>query len=116
MEENKSAKTDFGRKVKEHITNNKNKVIQITFPVTVFEKLDDFSKVHTNHCYWLAIEKAIDFYMEEKTGDLKYIMLYNEIQRLGYEIDKLKKDNEIADDDVVDIKKLRKTFGRKESE
>ena len=69
MEDEKS----FKEKVEE--MTNMQKKVPITFPVRVLRKLDDFSREHCSNCYWLAVEKLLEFWEQERGKDTKIDML-----------------------------------------
>lgn len=70
------------------------RVIKITFPINVYEKLDSFAKENTNDCYWLAVKQLLDFYEESKEADSRILMLMQRDDDLLVEINRLAKDVE----------------------
>lgn len=77
------------------------KQVIITFPIKVFNRLNDYAKDNTNHCYWLAIERLLDKVEELSVKDLNTIMLMErddilrkDITKLHLRIDELEKQKE----------------------
>ena len=111
MEEGKDKKGSFGDQIKDKI--NYQKRISIAFPEKVFLKLDKLSKERANDCYWLAIDMAIDKFLDSETKDLTTILLMERddklkkaIEELAIRLDKLEQPEE--------NKKIKKHFGGKE--
>ncbi len=86
-----NAKSRFGKKVRKNIS-SKNVEIPIVFPRKVYSKLKSFAEENATDCFWLAFEKLLDFYNEQKAADVKYAMLYNELQELKFEFENLKQE------------------------
>ncbi len=108
---------DFKKEVYDKIsksTKPNQREIKIKFPVKVYSRLKMFADENTSGCYWLAFEKLLDFYEEQKAGDLRYAMLYNEIESLKTEIDglKMKVENPVEEDEEKP-KKKKTHFGEK---
>ncbi|MDP2692267.1 MAG: hypothetical protein Q8O88_01345 [bacterium] len=86
--------------------------IPITFPEQVLKEFAAYAKENSADCYWLAIKQLLDFKREQLEGDLKSVILMQQIQDL----------REILDEVDIRLSKLeqprqakeRKTFGQKE--
>ena len=58
--------------------------------------------------------KLIDFYNDQKTGDVRYAMLYNELQQLKYEFEQFKQELFSSDETEENPRQKRKGFGKGE--
>jgi hypothetical protein len=100
----------FKEKVIERISRPTRKVL-ITFPVDVLEKLDDYSKDNSGHCYWLSIQSLLEYYFKNEEQDLRTALLMErddkimeEVNNLLIRINRLEKEP---------VKEERKHFGKK---
>lgn len=101
----------FGERITDEISGPPKKRVTITFPEEVFANFDKYAKDNSADCYWLAIKQLIDFYIEQKEGDLKTVMIMQTIQEL-------KTDIEAIQDKLHKIENQKEenfqTFGTKE--
>ena len=83
MEEMKS----FPDKVIDQISGPIKRKIPITFPEPVFLEFAKLARDEAADCYWLAIKQLIDFKRDQIEGDLKTIMVMQQIQDLKEQLD-----------------------------
>lgn len=110
MEENEMS---FTKKIKESIIGPPKKRVTITFPEEVFNVLDKYSKEYSADCYWLSIKQLLDFFVEQKDGDLKSVMIMQHISEMKGKVEEM--DERIYNlEHPKDEKKSFQTFGKNE--
>lgn len=98
----------FGEKIMETISGPSRKRVPITFPEPVLNEFMDYAKNNSADCYWLAIQQLLHFYREQTEGDLKTLLVMDQIKKLETRIDEL----ELKLVKPVETKKEFKTFGK----
>lgn len=101
---------DKAENFRESVLNNvSKKKIPITFPEEVYTNFTSFAKKNSADCYWLAIKQLLDFHKEQTEGDVKTLLLMQQINDLWKEVEELK----LKRDQSPEPKKY-KTFGKEE--
>lgn len=79
----------FGERITDSISGPPKKRVTITFPEEVFSDLDKYSKEFSADCYWLAIKQLLDFFHEQKDGDIKSLMIMQAVSETKGRIEDL---------------------------
>ena len=101
----------FDEKILEQIQGSPKHRVPITFPDHVLKEFSEYAKTNAADCYWLAIKQLLDFKREQTEGDLKSVILLQQIQDIRETLDVF--DARLLTIEKPEMKKFQ-TFGTPE--